>query len=240
MSDVNVKPVKEVTAKPMWDVKIDPSIVLNSLPFICFWKDRDLNYLGCNPENLNAVKIKRMDEFIGKTDFDMPWKDVADKFSTQDKQALKGKTILCVETITVANGTKSSFLVKRAPLYAQNKKIIGVVGSGFDLNKDNYKEAAMLLTGAGIKIPLLYSYIGSENPDFIYETVKFTKRQAQIISHFLKGHSADLTAKYLGLSRRTIESAIMLLKEKLGCKEKYQIIDKALEYGFIDLMFRTI
>jgi DNA-binding CsgD family transcriptional regulator len=224
----------------MSNINIDPSIILNNLPLICFWKDRDFNYLGCNPENLHAVKINKIDEFIGKTDFDMPWKDIADKFRGEDKQVLKGDTILCVDTLTIADGARSSLIVKKAPLYTQDKKIIGVVGTGFDLNKDNYKAAAMLLTGAGIKIPHLYSYIGSENPDFIYENVKFTKRQAQIISHFLKGHSADLTAKYLGLSRRTIESAIMLLKEKLGCKEKYQIIDKALELGFIDLMFKTL
>jgi DNA-binding CsgD family transcriptional regulator len=224
----------------MSTVNIDPGMVINNLPFVCFWKDPESNYLGCNPENLNAIKFQKLEDYVGKTDFDMPWRDEADKFIKQDKHALKGKIVLSVETLTSPSGVKSSFLVKKAPLYAPNKKIIGVVGTGFGLTQDNYKEAAMLLTGAGIKIPSLYSYISSENPDFRYETVKFTKRQAQIISHFLKGHSADLTARHLGLSRRTIESAIMLLKEKLGCKEKYQIINKALEMGFIDLMFRTI
>lgn len=221
-------------------MNIDTSIVLNSLPFICFWKDSESHYLGCNLENLNAIKIKKMEEFVGKTDFDMPWKDVADKFIKQDKQVLKGKIIVSIETFTATNGVKSSFLVKKAPMYAPNKKIIGVVGTGFGLTKNNYKEAALMLTGLGIKISNLYSYIASENRDFVYKNVKFTKRQAQVISHFLKGHSADLTAQYLGLSRRTIESAIVLIKDKLKCKEKYQIIDKALTLGFIDLMFRKI
>lgn len=219
---------------------IDYSTVVNNLPLICFWKDPQLKYLGCNPENLKVARIKDINEFVGKSDYDMPWADRARRFIKQDKRALKGEVNLSVETLTTFDGTTSSFIVKRAPMYDQNKKIVGIIGTGFALTKNNYKEAALLLTGSNLKISKLYAHISKSNPSFIYGDVKFTKRQAQVISHFLKGHSAEKTAEYLNLSRRTVESSIVLLKEKLKCTEKHQIIDKAIEFGFIDLMFRNI
>lgn len=220
--------------------EIDYSIVLNNLPLLCFWKDFKSNYLGCNPENLKAIKMKDINQFIGKSDYDMPWKDQADKFLKQDKLALKGKIHLGVEALTAMDGTQSNFLIKKAPMYDQNKKIIGVIGTGFTLTRNNYKEAALLLTGSNLKISNLYAHISKKNPDFVYGDIKFTKRQAQVISHFLKGHSAEKTAEHLGLSRRTVESSIVLLKAKLKSSEKHQIIDKAITLGFVDLMFRNI
>lgn len=215
-------------------------IVVNSLPFSCFWKDPDSVYMGCNTEMLQATKFRNENEYMGKTDFQMPWRDKATLFVSQDKTALKGKVIVSSDVIVDAMGDRSTFLIKKGPLLDKKRKVIGVIGTGFNLTKENYKEAAYLIRATGINITDIYAYLASTNPEFIYQDIKFTKRQAQILSYLLKGLTAGATALHLGLSSRTIESAICLLKEKLGCKEKYQIIDKAIEYGFIDLMFQNI
>jgi DNA-binding CsgD family transcriptional regulator len=215
-------------------------IVVNSLPFICFWKDPEFVYMGCNTETLIATKFKTEKDFIGRTDYEMPWREAADRIATQDKLALKGDVQFSSEVLTDAHGGKSTFLIKRGPLFSRRKKIIGVIGTGFNLTKENYKEAAYLIRATGINITDIYSYLSSTNPDFEYQGIKFTKRQAQVISYSLKGLSADEIARQIGVSKRTVESAIEHLKEKLGYKKKSQIVDKAFECGFIDLMFQNI
>lgn len=215
-------------------------LVLDSLPFICFWKDRQSIYLGCNSGTLIATKFKSEKDIIGKSDYEMPWRDAAEQIIAQDKLCLKGEVQFSSQSLVDAYGRKTTFLVQKGPLYDKKRKIIGIIGTGFNLTKENYKEVGYLIKATGINITDIYSYLSSTNPGYEYQGIKFTKRQAQVISYILKGLSVEAVAKQIGVSKRTVEATIEQLKEKLECEKKYQIIDKAIEYGFIDLMFQTI
>jgi PAS domain-containing protein len=52
-------------------------LIMNNIPQAVFWKDKDLVYLGCNRAFAEDAGFSSPEEIIGKTDFDMPWKEQA-------------------------------------------------------------------------------------------------------------------------------------------------------------------
>jgi DNA-binding CsgD family transcriptional regulator len=215
--------------------------VIFQMPGICFWKNIHSEYCGGNKEMLESNGFSTLEDILGKTDFDLsPFNQDAAKYTEQDKYTLMGNIQFNVATPTQKDGTLGVHLIKKGPLLNNRNEIVGVVGLGFNLNPENYSNLISRLAMASLKLSDFTKTISEKDPEFIYGNIGFTKRQAQVISCLLKGYSADLTAKTLNLSRRTVEHYLDIVKDKLNCQNKLQIVSKAFEMGFIHLMFLNI
>src|SRR5512147_1928402 len=64
-------------------------LIMNNIPQAVFWKNRDLVYLGCNQAFADDAGFSSPEEIIGKTDFDMPWKDQAELYRADDWRVLE-------------------------------------------------------------------------------------------------------------------------------------------------------
>ncbi len=60
--------------------------VICHLPGFIYWKDKDSKYIGGNSHFIKATQLAGLDDLIGKTDYDMPWKEQADAFIEDDKR----------------------------------------------------------------------------------------------------------------------------------------------------------
>ena len=78
--------------------------------------------------------------------------------------------------------------------------------------------------------------LDNQSRTFRYGDISFSFREAQCIHYLLKNYSAKQTSKQLNISPKTVEFHIARVKNKLNCNTKSQIVDKAIELGFIDLM----
>jgi SAM-dependent methyltransferase len=83
-----------------------------------------------------------------------------------------------------------------------------------------------------------------ENPHFQmaektyqYNAILFTKREAQIVKYYLKGQSAKEIGLVLDISAKTIEFHLAKIKEKCHCHKRSELVQAALKYGFISLLF---
>ncbi|HET9912808.1 MAG TPA: PAS domain-containing protein, partial [Anaerolineales bacterium] len=63
-------------------------LIMNNIPQAVFWKDKNLVYLGCNRAFAEDAGFSSPEEIIGKTDFDMPWKDQAELYRADDRRVL--------------------------------------------------------------------------------------------------------------------------------------------------------
>src|SRR5512147_2354513 len=63
-------------------------LIMNNIPQAVFWKDQNLVYLGCNKAFAEDAGFPSPAEVIGKTDFDMPWKDQAELYRADDRNVL--------------------------------------------------------------------------------------------------------------------------------------------------------
>lgn len=65
------------------------------------------------------------------------------------------------------------------------------------------------------------------------ELLYVSGREAQIILHVLFGLTAKESAKELGLSFRTVEYYLKILKRKMRCKNRRELMAKVIESHFL-------
>ncbi|MGD1849639.1 MAG: PAS domain S-box protein, partial [Cyanophyceae cyanobacterium] len=113
-------------------------VVLDNIPQAVFWKDRDLNYLGCNQAFAKATGLNDPAEVIGKNDFDMPWSKAETKWLRAGDQRViehNQPELNSVETQTRADGTEVWLDTSKVPLLDSNGEVIGVLGSFNDITE---------------------------------------------------------------------------------------------------------
>jgi len=110
--------------------------VTDSIDGAIFYKDLDLNYIGCNWHFLDLVG-KPVKEIIGKNDYDLFNDSEAEHFQDIDRTILKNGTAQAFkEWVTNKKGEKIYFSTVKSPLRNSKDEIIGVVGVARDLTRE--------------------------------------------------------------------------------------------------------
>jgi len=109
------------------------SALLDSAPYIIFFKDIDGVYLGCNPLFAEFVGKSR-DEIVGCTDYDLFDKQVADFFRDHDKRVLElGQTRHNEEWLTYPDGRKILVDTAKTPYMEHDGTLVGILGISRDI-----------------------------------------------------------------------------------------------------------
>lgn len=107
--------------------------LLESLPEMVFFKDLHGNYLGCNLAFSKYVGIP-VNEIIGKNDYDLFDKEIAELFRENDLKALGyGNYCRNEEWVTYPDGTRVLLETYKAPLHTAKGKLIGTLGISHDV-----------------------------------------------------------------------------------------------------------
>ena len=64
-------------------------LIIDTIPIRVFWKSKDSVFLGCNMRFAEDAGYNTPEELIGKTDYDMPWKDQAEDYRRDDKEVME-------------------------------------------------------------------------------------------------------------------------------------------------------
>jgi PAS domain S-box-containing protein len=109
-------------------------LIMNNIPQAVFWKDRNLFYLGCNQAFAEDAGFSSPEEIIGKTDFDMPWRDQVELYRADDQRVLdKGEPKLNYEEPqTTPDGSTIWLSTSKIPVY-ENGQIVAVLGMYEDI-----------------------------------------------------------------------------------------------------------
>ena len=109
--------------------------LLDSIPDIIFFKDINGVYLGCNPPFAEFVGRSRA-EIIGKTDYDLFDKEVADFFREHDRLMLELRQPRHNEEwITYPDGRKKLIDTLKTPYWGPDGTFIGVLGVSRDITE---------------------------------------------------------------------------------------------------------
>ncbi|MBP7297253.1 MAG: hypothetical protein KBB56_14440, partial [Acidobacteria bacterium] len=63
-------------------------LVLDTIPVRVFWKDLDSIYLGCNRLCAIDAGLATPEAIIGRSDFDLGWRDQAELYRADDRQVM--------------------------------------------------------------------------------------------------------------------------------------------------------
>ena len=120
--------------------------IISNIPYYIFWKDKNSIYLGCNDHFARLAGIKKIEDIIGKTDYDLPWtKEESDLYRKIDKEVVsKGVPILNIEEpVHHGKGTVATILTSKVPLRNPDGEITGILGIFTDITERKKMEEAL-------------------------------------------------------------------------------------------------
>ena len=118
-------------------------LVMDTLPEAIFWKDRELNYSGCNQNFAEDAGVNSSADLVGKSDYDLPWKtEEADFFRKCDRKVMKADKpeIGIIEPQMHGDGTQTWVETNKAPLHNQAGQVIGILGTYQDITQRRKSE----------------------------------------------------------------------------------------------------
>lgn len=121
--------------------KINNKIILDNLnealkllPGSIYLKDIKGVYLGCNKFQAEMAGFDSPSDIIGKTDYDLPWKNDADVITANDKKIMRnGIAEELIEKAILFDNTEIIMQSIKAPLCDNYGKVIGIVGVSLDI-----------------------------------------------------------------------------------------------------------
>src|SRR5512135_2400136 len=121
-------------------------LIMDNIPQAVFWKDKNLVYLGCNRAFAEDAGFASPEEVIGKTDFDMPWKDQAELYRADDRHVMdSGEPKLNYEEAqTTPTGSTSWLSTSKIPV-CENGRVVAILGMYEDITEHKQSELDLLL-----------------------------------------------------------------------------------------------
>ncbi|MCB9358155.1 MAG: PAS domain S-box protein [Calditrichaeota bacterium] len=118
--------------------------IIESIPSRVFWKSADLTYLGCNSRFALDAGRELPKDLLGKSDYEMGWKDQADLYREDDLRVIQsGESKLnIVEPQTTPSGSTIWLQTSKVPLKSAEGVAWGVLGVYDDITQQKEAEAA--------------------------------------------------------------------------------------------------
>lgn len=203
------------------------------LPALVFLKDRQGKYHACNDYAAKQAGFEKENDLIGTTDFSCCWKSDALSYQQMDKKVIDEKHPLSfIETIRDTDQNILNALTYKVPFITRSRQTM-VFGISLVINSESFIPDILL----GMKAPFdltTTKIIVSKNK--VSNTIKnnqLTKRQLECLYYLVKGMTAAQIADEIFLSKRTVESYMVILKHKLNCNSRSELINKAWEFDYI-------
>lgn len=165
--------------------------IIDHLPSLVFLKDLDSKRTLVNQADIEFQGKKTASELIGKTDYDLYPKYLADRFKKQDEEIIRtGNPVLNCEVLVNHPEGKKWFLLSKIPLKSADGEINGLLGIGKEVTDIKERE---------IELRESIGVIGDQN--------KRLKEFTYIVSHNIRSHAANLHSliKLLELSANEAE-----------------------------------
>jgi DNA-binding CsgD family transcriptional regulator len=207
---------------------MDLEAYLQLSPGFIFVKDaKNLAITACSLSFAKEAGVKKIDQILGMTDYNLPWAEFADTYRNDDNYVLDKGEISKIETFVNFQGEKSFWLVQKK-LIEMNNRMMGVVGNAITIpgylqkKLDCFKRYDQKINGENASYQLKKVYPG------------LTLRESQVFFYCLRRNSAKQIARILQISHRTVEKHLETVKNKFSVKTReelhiYAVINHLLE-----------
>ena len=184
--------------------------IIDSIAGNHWWKDQNGVYRGYNHTLLKDLGYQSSSDIIGKTDYELPWSEHADRLAAHDREVMRrGVAIEREEVIISPTGERRVYLVNKAPLRNPAGEIIGTIGHGFDITA--MKKAQQELQQAKTEL---------EKEKGSIENQLNTVIEAIVGNHWMK----DLDGRYLACNNSFARQFGFLSSQELIGKTAHEIL----------------
>ena len=111
--------------------------ILDAIPQRVFWKDRNISYLGCNQAFAIDAGLTDPAEILGKTDYELAWKETAEVYRADDKLVMENATprLNFDQRQSRPDGSTLWLRTSKLPLRDREGNVIGVIGTSEDITE---------------------------------------------------------------------------------------------------------
>lgn len=117
--------------------------ILALMPGHVYWLDRNNVFMGCNDAQAKDACLSSRKDIVGKTNFDMPWKDQAEELNKLNTLVMETGIPHKAEEYAVMSHGMAIFISHKVPLRNKNDEIIGVLGISMDITERKKMEVAL-------------------------------------------------------------------------------------------------
>jgi len=220
---------------------------LFSMPINAFFLNQQSIMLNVSEKTANLCGFEKRKDAIGTGVLNLLKKESAQSIIAHDHQVLKHRSIVLKEQhIVRLDDFQRRGVEIKFPLFSEADTLIGILG--FTALPDNMYESFNFLMSSGFLTPTsfvetqlnnyLFQVSAKINPQEINALIvklsekygqPISKREVECLFYLMRGKSARETGIALHLSQRTVEIYLDRLKDKLNCRKKSELIEKALD-----------
>jgi len=117
--------------------------ILNNSPYMTWLKDPDGRYLKVNKTYADYARLEDDRQIIGKTDFDLWPKELAEKYRADDTQVIALRQQKCIEEPSLDGDTIHWVETFKAPVIDESGNVLGTTGFARDITERKQAEAEL-------------------------------------------------------------------------------------------------
>lgn len=211
--------------------------VFVQFPGLVIFKDLNSVYKGVNQLAAELLGFKKIDELIGIADYDIRCEAAifAGLARDFDKLTISEKEVKTLDVIKYADGKIWTLIDTKKLVFNKNKDPVGILCHAMPVKNENLTKIAVNLLkinqrkNSTSQIECGIFSLTNEK----YNHYRLSKQESFCLFFLVRGNTAKLIAKKMNISFRTVESYLENIKIKLNCKNKSELIAKAIEEGFL-------
>ncbi|GAG56845.1 unnamed protein product, partial [marine sediment metagenome] len=111
-------------------------LVINNIPQLIYWKDKDLVYLGCNSNFAKLNGLENPTSIIGRTGDDLNWiKEKSIHIEECERKVINNNEpeYNVLESLITTDGNQVWFEINRIPLHDIKGKVVGILSTYEDI-----------------------------------------------------------------------------------------------------------
>lgn len=120
-------------------------LVMDHIPQGIYWKDLSSTYLGCNRHFAQMAGVGSIDEVIGKTDDDLPWRRWAHRYREADRSVIRtdGPFVNHEGPYVKPDGSEGWLRTSKVPLHDAAGRVVAILGVDEDFTERRETEAML-------------------------------------------------------------------------------------------------
>ncbi|BCA95648.1 hypothetical protein TUM19329_20090 [Legionella antarctica] len=175
-----------------------------------YWKNNHGLYQWCNLVQAQSAHLEKPADVVNLSVYDLFEEQTADVLDKADNKVIDSdERLLLTEEGTTLDGQFLRSISVKQPLKDEHGEIYGLIGLSTIINNVSYLKEQFQIRAKKSGLSL---------------------KQTECLYWLMRGLTAKQTADILHMSKRTIESYLTIVKDKLFCTSKQDLIKIAFSY----------
>ena len=204
--------------------------IINTAPLHIFWKDTELRYLGGNAAFAKAAGLSHPHDLVGKDDYQLAWKDLAEIYRTDDRLVIETgiPKLSYEEPLISADGGKIWIRTSKVPLINEASEVFGILGLYEDITEWKLAEDALLRSEKRLKEAQRIARIGDWELDLTCNKLVWSDEIYRIFEIDKDQFDATYEAFLEAVHPDDREAVKQAYSDSLSNKAPYEVIHRLL------------